>query len=120
MMQQSPAMPDMAGANMRGGNPMPDLPQKGKANLAKPQAEIAAVLVARLGLMSPQELEMLDMAITPEVADVLLKLLPELAELIDAVQGQGLQPQAAGPRQAAPAPRQAPPASQMGALGSVG
>jgi hypothetical protein len=49
MMQQSPAMPDMAGANMRGGNPMPDLPQKGKANLAKPQAEIAAVLVARLG-----------------------------------------------------------------------
>jgi hypothetical protein len=120
MMQQSPAMPDMAGANMRGGNPMQDLPQKGKDNLAKPQAEIAAVLVARLGLMSPQELEMLDMAITPEVADVLLKLLPELAELIDAVQGQGLQPQAAGPRQAAPAPRQAPPASQMGALGSVG
>jgi hypothetical protein len=103
MMQQSPAMPDMAGANMRGGNPMQDLPQKGKDNLAKPQAEIAAVLVARLGLMSPQELEMLDMAITPEVADVLLKLLPELAELIDAVQGQGMQPQAAGPRQAAPA-----------------
>jgi hypothetical protein len=124
MMQQSPAMPDMAGANMRGGNPMQDLPQKGKDNLAKPQAEIAAVLVARLGLMSPQELEMLDLSnLRQPQLEVLLKLLlPELAELIDAGRVRWRRQQPAGP-QAHVRPHQPHvrhrPRPQMGALGAV-
>ena len=34
---------------------------------------------------------MLDKAITPETARILIKLLPELAELINAVEGMGMQ-----------------------------
>jgi hypothetical protein len=40
--------------------------------------------------MSPEELQMLDKAITPEVAGVLLKLLPELQKLIEAVEQGGV------------------------------
>ena len=42
--------------------------------------------MARLAGMSPEELKMLDKAITPETARILIKLLPELAELIKAVE----------------------------------
>jgi hypothetical protein len=108
-------MPDMAGANMNGENPMRNLPPEAKKNLLQPDEEIAAMLVARLSAMSEQELSMLDTVITPEVAQVLMKLLPELQELIAAVEGGAAQ-------QAAPAPRQAPraaPAPQMGALGGM-
>jgi hypothetical protein len=110
-------MPDMAGANMNAENPMRNLPPEAKKNLLMPDENIAAMLVSRLSAMSEQELQMLDTVITPEVAQVLKKLLPELQELIEAVGGQGsLQPQAA----AQAAPRQAAQADpQMGALGGM-
>jgi|TARA_R110002167_G_scaffold295412_2_gene499953 hypothetical protein len=103
-------MPDMAGANMNSENPMQNLPPEAMKNLLQPDEEIAAMLVARLSAMSPQELQMLDTVITPEVAQVLMKLLPELQELISAVEGGGA-PQA-DPRMAAQSP-------QMGALGGM-
>ena len=111
-------MPNMAGANMSVDNPMRNLPPEAMKNLLQPDEEIAAMLVARLSAMSEQELQMLDTVITPEVAKVLLKLLPELQELIAAVEGGGAQqaPQAAQQAQQA-APQAAPP---MGALGGMG
>jgi len=104
-------MPNMTGANMSADNPMRNLPPEAMKNLLKPDEEIAAMLVARLAAMSEQELQMLDAVITPEVAKVLMKLLPELQELIAAVEGGGAQ-------QAPQAAQQA--ASPMGALGGMG
>ena len=109
-MAEEMMMPDMAGANMNTKNPMQDLPPEAMKNLLQPDEEIAAMLVARLSAMSEQELQMLDTVITPEVAQVLMKLLPELQELIAAVEGGGAQQ----------APQQAPQAApQMGALGGM-
>jgi len=59
-----------------------------KLDVFKPSVEIAAVLMARLGAMSEEELAMLDQVTTPEVAAPLMKLLPELAELIAAIEQQ--------------------------------
>ena len=64
---------------------MRNLPAEEMENLLKPDADIAATLIARLAVMSDQELSMLDTVITPEVAQVLMKLLPELQALITAV-----------------------------------
>jgi len=108
-------MPDMAGANMNSENPMRNLPPEARKNLLQPDEEIAAMLVARLSAMSEQELAMLDTVITPEVAQVLMKLLPELQELISAVEGGGAPQEPPMPRQA---PRAAP-SPEMGALGGV-
>ncbi len=101
-----PEMPEMRGANMR----QEKRPQK---DMGKASPEIAAALVQRLGSMSEQELAMLDSVISPEVAQVLMKLLPELAELIAAIEG------GAGGGQA-PMPRQMASEEQMGALGGMG
>ena len=54
--------------------------------------------------MSPEELQTLDEAINPKTARVLMKLLPELEQIINQVGGQSQQ-------------RQAP--AKMGALGGV-
>lgn len=51
---------------------------------------VATILMSRLMEMSPEELQMLDKAITPDVAGVLIKLLPELKDLIDAVEQGGV------------------------------
>ena len=119
-------MPNMAGANMSVDNPMRNLPPEAMKNLLQPDEDIAAMLVARLSAMSERELQMLDAVITPEVAQVLMKLLPELQELISAVEGGGAQqaaPQAAQQAQQAAqqaqqaAPQAAPP---LGALGGMG
>jgi len=122
-MEEEMMMPDMAGANMSADNPMRDLPPEAQKNLLQPDEEIGAMLVARLSAMSEQELQMLDTVITPEVAQVLMKLLPELQELIAAVEGGGMPQEAPrqAPRQAPQAaPRQAPQAApQMGALGGM-
>ena len=88
-----PIMPDMQGANMQAGMPpernmQTGMPPEAKANLMRPSEEMTAVLMARLSNMSEQELKMLDSAITPEVARVLMKLLPELRRLIEQVAGQ--------------------------------
>lgn len=105
-MPDMPDMPDMRGANMREER----RPQR---DMGQASPEIAAALVSRLGGMSERELAMLDSVITPEIASVLMKLLPELAELIAAIEG------GAGGEQA-PMPRQMAAEGQMGALGGMG
>ena len=64
-----------------------DMPDQAKMMLMQASDEISAVLVSRLTNMSPEELRALDSAITPEVARVLMKLLPELRQLIEQVAG---------------------------------
>ena len=112
MAREPMMMPDMAGANMNAENPMQNLPPEAMKNLLEPNEEIGAMLVARLSAMSEQELQMLDTVITPEVTQVLMKLLPELQELIAAVEGGGGQMAQADPMMAEQAP-------QMGALGGM-
>ena len=51
---------------------------------------VATILMTRLTQMSPEELQMLDRAITPDVAGVLIKLLPELQQIIEAVESGGV------------------------------
>ena len=85
-MEERPPMPSMEGANMQ--RPSQELPPEAVAQLMKPSQEIGAVLVARLSNMAPEELRMLDAAITPDVASVLMKLLPELQQIISQVGGQ--------------------------------
>ena len=98
-MGERPPMPEMDGANM-----VRQMPQEARARLMQPSEEIGAVLVARIANMEREELRMLDKAITPDVARVLVKLLPELQEIIS---------------QMAQAPQQAAPEDQMGALGGM-
>ena len=119
--QRPPPMPSMAGANM--GDQGVEFSPEAKQNMMKPSPEIGAIIMARLGSMTEEQLEMLDRAISPEAAQALLMILPELAELIGAIEEvtgpdeEAMMAQAApAPRQAAPAPRQAPP---MGALGGM-
>jgi hypothetical protein len=61
--------------------------------LMQPSQEIQAVLVSRLSNMSPEDLRMLDTIITPEVARILVRLLPELQELIDMANNQQPMPE---------------------------
>ena len=58
-----------------------------KLDAFKPSVEVASILVGRLGAMSQQELAKLDEVMAPEVLDPLLRLLPELGELIAAIEG---------------------------------
>lgn len=96
-------------------NPLAAMPAEARGNLMKSSDSIRAVLLSRLANMSAEELRMLDSAITPSVARILLKLLPELQELVETVAGQQ---QAMQRQQPAPA-RDAMP-RDMGALGNMG
>lgn len=124
MAREPMPMPDMSGANMNADKPMQNLPPEAKKNLLKPDEDIGAMLVARLSAMSDQELAMLDQVITPDVAQVLMKLLPELAELIAAVEGEEGGRNLGQPQeqmQEAPEPQMASQmAPEMGALGGMG
>jgi hypothetical protein len=82
---------DMTGAT---NDPMAVMPPEAREALMQPDEEIGAVLVARLANMSPEELRLLDSAITPEVARVLMKLLPELRQVVDAVESGEMTEQA--------------------------
>ena len=62
-----------------------NMPEEAKENLKKPSESIQIVLMSRLAEMTPEELQKLDSAITPDVMNVLIKLLPELAELIEKI-----------------------------------
>ena len=64
-----------------------NMPEQAKENLKKPSEEMQIVLMSRLAEMTEEELQMLDKAITPEVMGVLIKLLPELAQLIQQIGG---------------------------------
>tara|TARA_R110000803_G_scaffold196942_1_gene260391 strand:+ start:1117 stop:1413 length:297 start_codon:yes stop_codon:yes gene_type:complete len=93
---------NMEGASM---DPLAAMPAEARELMMQADEDIAAVLLARLANMSPEELQSLDAAITPAVASVLMKLLPELGEIIDAVSSEGEMPQQGQP--------------QMGALGGM-
>ena len=93
-------------------NPLAAMPAQSRENLMKSSDSIRAVLMGRLANMSPEDLRMLDSAITPEVARVLMKLLPELQELVNAVSTSQPQ-QARQPQQVGGMPR------EMGALGNM-
>ena len=118
MMGERPPIPNMEGANMpsmEGANmPRQDLlegmPPEARGALMEPDEEIEIVLMSRIANMSPEDLALLDRAITPDVAQVLMKVLPELGEIIDKVQGEMEQPMMQEPMM------QAPP---MGALGGM-
>lgn len=111
MMGERPPMPSMEGANMppmEGSNQdlLEGMPPEARGALMEPDEEIEIVLMSRIANMSQEELSLLDRAITPEVARVLMKVLPELGEIIDKVQGEMEQPM----------PMEEPP---MGALGGM-
>ena len=111
MMGERPPMPSMEGANMppmEGSNQdlLEGMPPEARGALMEPDEEIEVVLMSRIANMSQEELSLLDRAITPDVAQVLMKVLPELGEIIDKVQGEMEQPM----------PMEEPP---MGALGGM-
>lgn len=85
MMGERPPMPEMAQQPTASAMAMPP---EAIQTLMQPSEEMQAVLLARISNMAPQELQMLDSAITPEVANVLMKLLPELGEIINQIGGQ--------------------------------
>lgn len=64
--------------------------QEAKQKIMGSSKTVASVLMSRLMEMSPSELQMLDKAITPDVASVLIKLLPELKDIIEAVEQGGV------------------------------
>jgi hypothetical protein len=73
-------------------NPLLDtgMPKEAKDVMMKPSEGIKNALLMRLSNMTPDELRMLDEAITPKVASVLMKLLPEMQELIAMVEQSGV------------------------------
>tara|TARA_R110002126_G_scaffold232423_1_gene376855 strand:+ start:242 stop:538 length:297 start_codon:yes stop_codon:yes gene_type:complete len=81
---------NMEGANM---DPLSAMDPEARQMMMQADEDIAAVLLARLANMSPEELQSLDSAITPAVASVLMKLLPELGQIIDAVNSEGEMPE---------------------------
>ena len=86
MMPQEMQAP-MPPQDMMPQDPMAEMPQEARDAVMRPSEELALVLMARLSNMSPEELQMLDTVITPEVARVLVRLLPELAEIINSIEG---------------------------------
>ena len=64
--------------------------QEAKQKIMNSSKTVASVLMSRLMEMSPSGLQMLDKAITPDVASVLIKLLPELQDIIEAVEQGGV------------------------------
>ena len=64
--------------------------QEAGDKIMQPSKTVATILMTRLMGMSPDELQMLDKAISPDVAGVLIKLLPELQQIIEAVESGGV------------------------------
>ena len=95
--------PEAMPPEMQGALPPEAMPPEMAATEAMmaPDPDVTAIIASRLSAMDPTELELLDAAITPEVAQVLTKLLPELESIINMIDEQEMQPQ------------------QMGALGGV-
>ena len=67
------------------------MPKDAKDAMMSPSEGIKNALFMRLSNMTPEELNMLDRAITPEVASVLIKLLPEMQQLIEMVEQGGVE-----------------------------
>ena len=124
-----PQMPSMDGANMQ-DMPMPEdmpmseeqmdmtqLPPEAIEQLMRPSEEIGAVLMARLVNMSQDELAMLDSAITPEIANVLKRLLPELTAIIEQIDSGEMMPEE---QMMMPEEQMMMAEEEVGALGSMG
>jgi hypothetical protein len=81
--------PGMASPPMNGSASMAEsIGPEGMQAMLAPDEGVQMILLARMEALSPPELEALDAAITPETASILMKLLPELGELIGAYGGQ--------------------------------
>tara|TARA_R110000737_G_scaffold22512_1_gene41172 strand:+ start:115 stop:477 length:363 start_codon:yes stop_codon:yes gene_type:complete len=120
----------MDGANMAmaedmpmdAGMPMPEeemvgLTPEAVSRLMMPSEEIGAVLMARLVNMSQDELAMLDSVITPDIANILKRLLPELTSIIEQIEGG--QVMAEGEMMMAEEPMMMAE-EEVGALGAMG
>tara|TARA_R110001599_G_scaffold11430_1_gene54495 strand:- start:1976 stop:2362 length:387 start_codon:yes stop_codon:yes gene_type:complete len=116
MMGERPPMPSMEGANMPRQDLLEGMPPEARGALMEPDEEIEIVLVSRLATLSPEELAMLDNAITPEVGRALIKVLPELAEIIDKLEESQMGQEQPMMAQEQPMMAQEPP---MGALGGM-
>jgi hypothetical protein len=138
-MARPPEMPSMDGANMQdmamaedmpmpedmpmdAGMPMPEeemvgLTPEAVSRLMMPSEEIGAVLMARLVNMSQDELAMLDSVITPDIANILKRLLPELTSIIEQIEGG--QVMAEGEMMMAEEPMMMAE-EEVGALGAMG
>lgn len=70
-------------------NPMAEMPPEAREALMQPDPEITTVLMARLANLDRNELQELDRIITPESAPIVLRLLPEMGQLFNAMEQQG-------------------------------
>jgi len=96
-----------------------NMPEEAKENLKRPSESIQIVLMSRLAEMTPEELQKLDSAITPDVMNVLIKLLPELAELIEQIGGMSEDEEMEKDDMQEQEMQQNMPEEQMGALANV-
>ena len=96
-----------------------NMPEEAKENLKRPSESIQIVLMSRLAEMTPEELQKLDSAITPDVMNVLIKLLPELAELIEQIGGMSEDEEMEKDDIQEQEMQQNMPQEQMGALANV-
>ena len=96
-----------------------NMPEEAKENLKKPSESIQIVLMSRSAEMTPEELQKLDSAITPDVMNVLIKLLPELAELIEKIGGMSEDEEMEKDDMQEQEMQQNMPEEQMGALANV-
>jgi len=96
-----------------------NMPEEAKENLKKPSESIQIVLMSRLAEMTPEELQKLDSAITPDVMNVLIKLLPELSELIEKIGGMSEDEEMEKDDMQEQEMQQNMPEEQMGALANV-
>ena len=87
-------------------NPLSAVPPEQREMMMQPDDGIRLVLLSRLSNLSPEELQMLDAAITPEVAQVLVRFLPELQQIVGMLSDQG-------------GPQAMPEAAQVGALNGM-
>lgn len=86
-------------------NPMANISEDAKATLMSPDEDIAAVVMSRLSNISEMELKQLQDVITPATAPIIMKILPELMQILEVSLAKGGQQQM--------------PEQQMGALGAM-
>ena len=86
-------------------NPMANISEDAKATLMSPDEDIATVVMSRLSNISEMELKQLQDVITPATAPIIMKILPELMQILEISLAKGGQQQM--------------PEQQMGALGAM-
>ena len=109
-MDQMPMMPPES--DMMPMDPMAEMPPEAKEALMQPDPEITTVLMARLANLDRSELQELDKIITPEVAPIVLRLLPEMGQLFNAMEQEGFM-------EMREVDDESPAEEELGALGNV-